>query len=330
MKRIVRVIFLLGLITVVSNSGVIGKGTKIIKFFTKKELKVIMITSRAMVKKEIHEFKTQKDDLFKSIKSSQEKSKSKRDKAKNQKKSFAIASWNLHNISVNSSEYKLKTVNEYIRRLSTIQGTDIVFLQELRDNKKKSVENKLKTYQYIPYFSKSLGEGKHKERYAILIHPKMLLKLKKLGRKVIIKEVQLRSFRNFKRPAFGLKIGKDLLVINVHLGHYGNGVDAVSKRIKEAKALKQSIAKLKRKYQVKNIIIAGDFNLNVASLENIFTPFEYTISTRGKTTNKSSYDHVITSLPLRSDMISRINRDNISDHSPIRVKVELTKIGVRR
>ena len=110
MKKTIRVIFLLGLITSMANTGAVGKGAKLWKYLSKKELKIIMKSSSELAKKEIHHFKTQKDDLFKDLKSSQKKSKDKRDKDKNKKKSFAIASWNLHNISVNSSEYKLKKV----------------------------------------------------------------------------------------------------------------------------------------------------------------------------------------------------------------------------
>ena len=215
-------------------------------------------------------------------------------------------------------------------------------MQELRDSGGEDLfKNKtLKTAGYLTFVSRPLGDGSHKERYAILVHSKLLAKLKKIGIKTPLpKPITLRSYKQFKRPPYGVVIGNDLILLNVHLGHYGNSKDSKKQRVTEARHLRQQILKLKRRYKTKHFIIAGDFNLNYRELRNIFKPtkgLKFNISTIHNTTVKNNYDHVISTMPIGSDIVSWAassveNATHVSDHKPIRVKVKLSnEKGKRR
>jgi endonuclease/exonuclease/phosphatase family metal-dependent hydrolase len=282
----------------------------------------------------VKRFNQMQNDIAKRLKKKYKAKKGKKNKsAKSDQKSISIASWNLQNLSVNASDEKIDSINKYLRQLFYFQLTDIVFLQELKESQGNSVfEDKLKTYGYITKFSKPLGANNHKEIYAILIHPKMLTKLG--GKVPIIKEIKLRSYKQFKRPPYGVVIGNDLILLNVHIGHYGNGSGAKIKRLKEVKELKKQVVQLMRRYRTNHVIIAGDFNLNDRELKSVFGrlggKYRFNISTKGLTTSSNSYDHVITTMSLKSDLVSWIDRTGTSDHSPIRVKVDLDQQKKKR
>jgi len=338
MKFFTKIFIFTLLLSLASEAGYVSKiyvgGKKLFFYTVKKSSKGALKSYQKEVKREIVRFGKQKDDLLKNIKNKQKKRKDTKKKERKRKTNISIASWNLHNVSINSDKEKIDYLNKYIRNLHYIQFTDVVFLQELRDSKGEDLfKNKtLKTAGYIPFISKSLGANAHKERYAVLLHSKLLIKLKKFGIKSPIpKPIKLRSYKQFKRPPYGVVIGKDLILLNIHLGHYGNSVESKSQRISEARNLRNQVNKLMRRYKTKHIIIAGDFNLNQSELRNVFKPtknMKFNISTVHNTTVKNSYDHVVTTLPISSDIVSWVtsstsNGIQISDHKPIRVNIKL-------
>lgn len=338
MKLFVKILIVVSLLLSNSEAGYISKiwvgGKKVYSYALKKSAKGVLKSYQKEVKKEITKFTNQKDELLNNIKTKQKKRKEKKKKERNRKSTISIASWNLHNISINSNKEKIDYINKYIRNLHYIQFTDIVFLQEIRDSKNEDLfqTNILKTAGYLRFVSKPLGENNHKERYVTLIHGKLLAKLKKIGIKTPIpKPIQLRSYKQFKRPPYGVVLGKDLILLNIHLGHYGNSQESRKQRIAEARTLKRQVSNLVKRYKTKHIIIAGDFNLNSSELRNIFKPMKnmkFNISTVHNTTVKNNYDHIITTLPISSDIVSwaPLNTSNgtrISDHKPIRVNVKI-------
>jgi len=338
MKLLINMLIIVFLSSSILEAGVVSKiwvgGKKVYVYFIKKVPKHALKSYQKEVKSEIVRFSREKDELFKSIKIKQKKAKNKKKQARNRKSTISIASWNIHNASINSDKAKIDYLNQYIRNLYYIQFTDIVFLQEIRDSKGSDIfqNNILKTAGYLKFVSKPLGENNHKERYVTLIHVKLLAKLKKIGIKAPTpKPIQLRSYKQFKRPPQGVVLGKDLILLNVHLGHYGNSKESKKQRIAEARALRQQVRTLMTRYKTKHIIIAGDFNLNHMELQNVFKPInnmKFNISTVHNTTVKNNYDHIVTTLPISSDIVSwvasSINNDlQVSDHKPIRVTVKI-------
>jgi len=328
-----------------SEAGVVSKvwmgGKKVYIWVAKSVSREALKSYQKEVKKEIARFTRQKDEFVKDIRAKQKNQRSKKKRERDKKSTISIASWNLHNISINSDQEKIDYLNKYIRNLYYIQFTDIIFFQEIRDNKEKNLfeENKLKTAGYLKFVSKPLGENRHKERYVTLVHAKLLAKLRKIGIKAPVpKPIQLRSYNQFKRPPQGIILGNDLILLNVHFGHYGNSKDSKRERISEARALKNQVNTLMRRYKTKHIIIAGDFNLNQMELRNIFKPMKnkkFNISTVYNTTVKNNYDHVVTTLPISSDIVSwiatSINKDlQISDHKPIRVNLKIKGKNLKR
>jgi len=248
--------------------------------------------------------------------------------------SLSIASWNLHNFSPNASETKRRAVNSYLKQLFYYQATDIVFLQELRDsNGISALHTSLTTYGYFSFISEPLGQSVHKERLAVLIHPLLLAKLAKNNTPPLIKTLPIHRTFCFKRPPFGIVIGKRLLILNVHLGHYGNDVRARQRRREEARCLKQLALRLMRRYRTQHLIIGGDFNLDAPTLRAIFTPvgtLRFFVSTDRPTTAKNSFDHIISTLPLRSDIVSRSSHGSVGDHRPVRVSVHLKNPATKK
>jgi len=256
------------------------------------------------------------DDLNNLIR---KKKKTKKHKEKNVAKNkshikrIKIVSWNLQNFSM-KNEVKFKQIQNYIKNYF-YQGADIILLQEIKDVNKKQINFQKLAFGYKTYVSNYLGRNKHKERYAILINPKLFASLKVLS----IKEVKLRNYNKFQRPPYGIIFGNKFLLLNVHL-IYGN---SKQERIKELKALKKVVTNLLKYHHIQNnnYIIAGDFNLNKYEIKKVFR--KANVTTDSLTTNANSYDHIITNKKIKRDKVSLINRTNISDHSPIRIILEI-------
>jgi len=92
--------------------------------------------------------------------------------------------------------------------------------------------------------------------------------------------------------------------------------------------IKQQLTKLTNRHKIKNVIVAGDFNLNNTEIKRVLLKSggRYSnlhVTTNRNTTSKNSYDHVLTNLPVKNDLVSRLLTTDISDHSPIRVKISL-------
>ena len=245
------------------------------------------------------------------------KNKNKDTNTKNNKhiKQVKIVSWNLQNFTVNN-KVKFKRIKYYINSFF-LQGVDIIALQEIKDFKNKQINIKELSSGYIHFVSEYLGRNRHKERYVVLINPKLYKKLNVNPFK--IREIKTRSFKYFQRPPYGVVFGNKFLFLNIHLV-YGN---SKIERIKELRQLRQKTKELLKYYRIQNnnYIIAGDFNLDKNDIKQVFK--KAYITTTVLTTNKNSYDHIITNQKIKKDLISKINRVGLSDHSPIRVMIEI-------
>ena len=301
------------------------------------------------VKEKICKINYMKDSSFCKV------SKQDNNKDQNQKhiKELKIVSWNLLNLSprvIQNNSKKRSEIKKFINN-QFMFGVDIVFLQEILDNKKEKIEHSFFQKKdikspYMVYISDYMGIG-NKERSAILVHPKVLNKLKITPSQ--IKEVQLKSYKKYERPPYGLRLGKKLIVMNTHIIEGSSKYDRLKKngqsflesgkvvskkwRLDEVKLLRKDIYQLLRYYNIhsNNYIIAGDWNLDKLTLQNIFK--KGNVTTDGLTTNANNYDHIITNLKVKKDIVSTINRVNVSDHSPIRVTLNIntksTKAKIR-
>ncbi|GEM_PF-2652056 len=253
------------------------------------------------------------------------KPREKDDKNKGHIKSLKIISWNLQNFTPNTIIQKKNKIKKYIRK-QFVKGVDIVFLQELQDKDKVQIHSNFFT-PYNAFKSEYLGTTTHQERYVILIHPNLYKKLN-IGRHQVT-PIKLKSYIKYERPPFGLRLGKKLIVLNTHIidgmSKYKRKTEALNWRKTEVKNIRKDLSRLLKYHRIQNnnYIVAGDFNLEKNDLQEFFKKAK--ISTNNLTTNKNSFDHIITNLPIKRDMVSTVNRANISDHSPIIITVELNK-----
>jgi endonuclease/exonuclease/phosphatase family metal-dependent hydrolase len=308
--------------------SVVIKGGKALSKYEKvrKVAKIRMLYNKKYVKNRTKYFAENLKNAFevlpKEAKSTKNRKKSKNkelDKNRKHIKNIKIASWNLQNLSINSNIEKQNRIKKYIQSLY-IQGVDIVFLQEIKDSKQQEINYNKLFGRYNYFVSDYLGPTSHKERYVILIHDKLLLNLKIT--KYQIKELRSKNFNSFQRPPFGLILGKKLLLLNIHIVYSGN-------RKRELQQLKRKIYQTLRNHHItnNNFIVAGDFNLNISSIKQVFR--KSNIAINQLTTNKNNYDHVITNLKLKRNTVSLLDRTAISDHSPIRVIIELNTKSTR-
>lgn len=235
---------------------------------------------------------------------------------------FKIASWNLKNVSLNSLLFKksIAKINEYI---SSNKDFDVICLQELRDSQiiyflsggiKEILFSDFKRYNSNPK-----GKNTHKEVYGFLVNKKYKN----------VKEVEFSNYKDFSRPPMAIILDDKIAIVNVHIV-YGKKKE---QRIKEVKNLEKVIKTLENKYKIekRNIILAGDFNLERKDIQKIlkdYTVFIEEKTTLGKKGLSKSYDHFIGfeiegNSKVRVDLVDdfKFYSKNISDHLPIELRV---------
>lgn len=237
---------------------------------------------------------------------------------------FKVVSWNLKNVSLNSLMFKksIASINEYIK---SNNDADVIALQELRDRQIiYFLSGGLKDIlfsDFARYASNYKGKGTHQEVYGFLVNKKYK----------DIKQVELGSYKDFKRPPSGVILDKKYAVVNIHIVYGKSKIN----RIREVKKLKNIYKELEDKYNIdpKNIIIAGDFNIQAKELKEIFKDKQVLIeekTTVGKNKLSQSYDHFIVDKSLKTDakVNTKILKDyqfftkNISDHLPVELVIK--------
>ena len=127
------------LITGSLEAGKIGIFKKITGQFLKGSSKKVIKSTGTLVRQEFIRFDSEREKLFINLKKKKTTKNKDKKRGENTRKMLSIASWNLQNHSINGTEHKRDSINKYIKSLFYIQNTDIVFLQELRDNKGDSL-----------------------------------------------------------------------------------------------------------------------------------------------------------------------------------------------
>jgi len=242
---------------------------------------------------------------------------------------FYMTSWNIRNISMNKIQDR--DLNTLRRFYGERRDYDVHIIQELRD---KYVINMLSVDYRAVTSKKAKGRGNHKEFYGFLVNKKF-------------KDVKLfdsRAYRKFQRPPSVIILDKKIAVINVHIFHGGdNSKNSLGKRMQEVKALKDIRKQIHNKYKIpyKNIIIAGDFNLESrqigVSLKDKSKVWINKPTTIGRSNRYgNSYDHFITHREIegKTRVVKEIikNRKSkyfikkVSDHLPIEGKFSLIEL----
>lgn len=210
---------------------------------------------------------------------------------------ISVKSWNMMRLSSNSY-FTRNTValTEYINE----DGYDIVTLQEVMDTQ---VLSKLTDKKVL--ISKKLGRRNYTEHIAFII-----------GDKYSKADVELIEYYDthdsFERDPVMLMIDKKIGIISVHLIYgrkssikYTKTPDEFTKR--ELRALQNMIKYFSKKTGLdeKNIIIAGDFNLDARSIQKIMNQSgskkdvhihkDTTLSTKQSYVGTNPYDHFVVS-----------------------------------
>lgn len=234
-----------------------------------------------------------------------------------------IASWNLKNLSANSANRDWKTIKNYIQ---SKKNYDFIALQEIMN---ESALNKIKG-SFLSQLSKSKGLIGKKEYYGFLINKKYMNRTKL---------VEFRQYKSFIRPPSVLLVDKKFALINVHIVYGKESTMGKSQRIKEVLALNQIVKTIKKKHNINNIIIAGDFNIDFE--ENIYKALSMKLLSQGliqyinepttignlaQNRFNKKYDHFITNGISTNSSVDRdilTNRKQsyfnkkVSDHLPI-------------
>lgn len=255
---------------------------------------------------------TENTEKFKTnFKIADKKHKKKKDTSKNKPKSLniKIVSWNLKDLGKQgmiTEKSKIEAVKNRLKGLS-VQGVDIILLQELRISKTNNELNvnelvkQISNKWYTAYSSELLGKSQHKEAYAILVSRKLHYKVKNI--QPLNKKPYKNSQKIMQRPPFGIKLGNDIIVLNSHIVFDKENSDGKLKRVREVKLLKKSALNYIRYYstdkkQPLSVIIGGDFNLNHKKVSKIMKSTKKyvfnTFITDSTTKGGKNYDHFIT------------------------------------